>query len=254
LISLASLGSGSKGNATLVRTSATSVLIDNGFSIKEAVARAAALDFDLATLDGILVTHEHSDHIAGVAKLARKFNLDIYTSVGTWVAKKQPALSSVKYICSHTPFNIGDLSITPIAVPHDAREPLQFLFEHQGVRCGVLTDLGSVSPHIFKTMSDLDGLLIEFNHCQQLLATGPYPYSLKKRVAGEFGHLNNHQALNFVEQLDLERLQLLVAGHISEKNNCKDLVRNMLSDIESRVSKLVVAEQSQGFSWATISR
>lgn len=252
-LQIASLGSGSRGNATIVQSPSTSLLIDCGFNLKTARARAETIDIDLASLDGILVTHEHSDHIGGVALLARKYSIPVYTTVGTWHAKQQRDVTHVNYICSHTSFSIGDIEVTPVAVPHDAREPVQFVFESRGVRVGVLTDLGSVSPHVSRTMADLDALLIEFNHCYDMLQFGPYPPSLKRRVGGDKGHLNNQQAFDFVHQLDLNRLKLLVAGHISEKNNSLAQVHSMLDPIRSIVDRVVVVEQDEPLDWLTVS-
>ncbi len=252
MIKLASLGSGSKGNATLIVAGPTSLLIDNGFTTKESISRAERLGFDLSSLSGILVTHEHSDHINGVARLARKFGTPVYTSVGSWHAKDQGQVPKVNYICSHSSFNVGDIEVTPISVPHDAREPLQFVFEHAGVRFGLLTDLGTISPYVEKEMSSLDALLIEFNHCREMLMRGAYPPALKKRVAGDYGHLNNEQALAFVNQLDLNRLGLLIAGHLSQQNNCTKKVELMLSPIKPLVERIIIAEQDKGFGWVCI--
>jgi len=251
-LQIASLGSGSKGNATLIRSESTTLLVDCGYNRKTALARAAELAIDLSEIDAILVTHEHTDHIGGVSTVARALNVPVYTTVGTWHAKKQHQDVNVQYICSHTPFTIGDVSITPIAVPHDSREPVQFLFECKGVRVGVLTDLGSISLHVSESMCDLDGLLIEFNHCVDRLRAGPYPPKLKQRVGGDYGHLNNQQALSFIQQLDLQRLRVLIAAHISEQNNCASMVSELLSPLQEQISHIRIAEQSIGYTWLTI--
>ena len=253
MIRVASLGSGSRGNATIVQCGSTRLLVDCGFNLKTIESRAQAAAFDLSSLDAILVTHEHADHIGGVAKLARRYQLPIYTTVGTWHAKPQADVPILNYLCSHSELHIGDAKVTPVAVPHDAKEPVQFLFEHDGRRLGVLTDLGSISPHITSVMKDLDGLVIEFNHCLQRLQQGPYPPSLKRRVAGSYGHLNNEQALTFVQQLDQERLQLLIAAHISEQNNCNSLVESMLAPFQQQIDRVHVASQQQGFDWLSVS-
>lgn len=252
MIRVASLGSGSRGNATIVECGTTRLLIDCGFNLKTIEARAAEAAFDLSSLNAILVTHEHSDHIGGVAKLARRYQLPIYTTIGTWHAKPQTDVPQLNFLCSHSPLKIGDVLVHPVAVPHDAREPIQFVFEYQGLRLGVLTDLGSISSHVAQVVSDLDGLLIEFNHCAERLRAGSYPLSLKRRVGGDFGHLNNLQALEFVQQLDHQRLQLLVAGHISEQNNCPELVSSMLEPLTSVIDKVVIACQKQGFGWLEV--
>ncbi|RMA79236.1 MBL fold metallo-hydrolase [Umboniibacter marinipuniceus] len=252
MIRVASLGSGSRGNATVIECGATRLLIDCGFNLKTIEARAAEAAFDLSSLTAILVTHEHSDHIGGVSKLARRYKLPIYTTVGTWHAKPQTEVPQLNFLCSHSPVQIEEVCVYPVAVPHDAREPVQFVFEYDGLRFGVLTDLGSISAHVAEVVSDLDGLLIEFNHCVERLRTGSYPASLKRRVGGEFGHLNNAQALDFVQQLDHQRLQLLVAGHISEQNNCSEVVAEMLAPLSSTIDRIQIASQRQGFDWLEI--
>ena len=252
MIRVASLGSGSRGNATIIECGTTRLLIDCGFNLKTIEARAAQAAFDLSSLTAILVTHEHSDHIGGVTKLARRYQLPIYTTVGTWHAKTQTTVPQLNFLCSHSPLKIGEVEVHPIAVPHDAREPVQFVFEYRGLRLGVLTDLGSISAHVAQEVSDLDGLLIEFNHCIERLRAGSYPPSLKRRVGGDFGHLNNFQALEFVQQLDHQRLQLLVAGHISEQNNCPELVSSMLEPLTSVIDRVEIACQKQGFGWLEI--
>ncbi|WP_298634274.1 MBL fold metallo-hydrolase [uncultured Umboniibacter sp.] len=252
MIRIASLGSGSRGNATIVECGTTRLLIDCGFNLKTIEARAAEAAFELSSLTAILVTHEHSDHIGGVSKLARRYKLPVYTSVGTWYAKPQADVPQLNFLCSHSSLTIGDVLVHPVAVPHDAREPIQFVFEYLGLRLGVLTDLGSISAHVAQVVSDLDGLLIEFNHCSERLHVGSYPPSLKRRVGGDFGHLNNYQALEFVQQLDHQRLQLLVAGHISEQNNCPELVTTLLEPFTSNINRVEVACQKQGFSWREI--
>jgi phosphoribosyl 1,2-cyclic phosphodiesterase len=251
-LEVASLGSGSKGNATLVRSRSTTLMIDCGYNRKTALARAEAIGLSLSDLDAILVTHEHSDHIGGVSTLARSLDIPVYTTVGTWHAKSQHADVNTQFICSHTPFKIGDIDVCPVAVPHDSKEPVQFVFESGQARLGILTDLGSISPHVREVMSDLDGLLIEFNHCSDRLRFGPYPPRLKQRVGSDYGHLNNQQALEFVQQLNLQRLQLLIAAHISEQNNCPKLVDELLTPYRVHVSTLMIAEQAKGYNWIPV--
>ncbi|MDP5053324.1 MAG: MBL fold metallo-hydrolase, partial [Congregibacter sp.] len=141
-------------------------------------------------------------------------------------------------------------TVRAVTVPHDAREPVQYCFEHQQQRVGVLTDLGSVTPHVREAFDDCDVLLLEFNHDQQLLADGPYPGSLKRRVGGDWGHLSNTQAGDFLSQLNLQRLAHLVIAHISEKNNSQRCVEAQLRKVHpDLLQKTVWASQTSGFDW-----
>jgi phosphoribosyl 1,2-cyclic phosphodiesterase len=216
----ASLGSGSRGNATLIEAGDTRVLLDCGFSVKELERRLGRLEVDAGTLDAVLVTHEHGDHIRGVGALARRYRLPVWLTDGTLRQGRFGELPRRERFYGHqAPFQIGDLEITPYPVPHDAREPAQFVFAHGGLRLGVLTDAGSITPHVTETLQACDALMLECNHDAQLLANGPYPPALQARVGGRLGHLGNHQAAGFLGRLEHGRLQHLVAAHLSEKNN-----------------------------------
>ena len=196
ILRFASLGSGSEGNALLVQAGQTSVLMDCGFNLTESVTRLARLGLSPDKLSGILVTHEHGDHVSGVARLARKYSIPIWLTHGTLRAqfKSLGALTEVTEINPHDAFSIGDIQIQPFPVPHDAAEPVQYVFGEGGKRLGVLTDVGSSTPHIELCLSGCAALVLECNHDSGLLAAGDYPFSLKQRVGGRFGHLNNEDA------------------------------------------------------------
>jgi phosphoribosyl 1,2-cyclic phosphodiesterase len=225
------IGSGSAGNALLVTAGDTRLLVDCGYSIKTFEARAAVLDFDPASLDAILVTHEHEDHLGGVLPLARKYALPVYWSRGTSLAASaKPGVRPVTHEFSpHASFAIGDIDILPVPVPHDAREPTQFVFRHGGVQVGMLTDLGSLTPHVLAAYAACNALILEFNHDPTLLAESAYPATLKARVASAYGHLSNAQSVGFLAQLDTSRLQRLVAAHLSERTNRPTLVAACLA-------------------------
>lgn len=225
------LGSGSAGNALLVSTGQTTVLVDSGYSVKALEARAAALEFDLAALDAILVTHEHDDHLGGVLPLSRKYDLTIHWTRGTRLAalERHSAAAREVEFSPHTGFAIGDLDILPVAVPHDAREPAQFVFAHEGARLGLLTDLGSITPHVVAAYAGCDALVLEFNHDPALLEGSVYPTSLKRRISSAYGQLSNVQSLDLLARLDTSRLQCLVAAHLSEKTNRPGLVADCLA-------------------------
>ncbi|WP_457808413.1 MBL fold metallo-hydrolase [Kushneria sp. EE4] len=250
----ASLGSGSRGNATLVSSADTTILVDCGFGIREAVRRMQTLHMDPATLAGILVTHEHIDHVRGVFALARRFGLTIYMTVGSWLSLQPDPAINVVLVTPEETWSIGDLDITPVTVPHDAREPVQYVIQAGVCRLGLLTDLGMVTPHVIKRYQQCDALFIECNHDARMLANGPYPPSLKRRVSGRLGHLSNRQAAALLQTLGTDRLQRLVASHLSEKNNLPELafdaIRPLLDNDESR---LVIARQERTVDWQSVS-
>lgn len=244
----ASLGSGSRGNATVIRSSNTLLLIDNGFTVKETERRLQLLGYTPDQLDAILVTHEHSDHIKGVGPLARKYHLPVYATHGTSHYEGLQRGIDLNTISPHRHFRIEDIDITPVAVPHDAREPCQFVFRCAQVTVGVLTDLGSITPFVVDQYQHCDALMLECNHDPAMLSTGPYPPSLKSRVGGLWGHLSNQQAANLVAQIESEKLQHLVLSHISEMNNTQALARAAINDIFSEEC-LQLASQEEGIGW-----
>ncbi len=248
------LGSGSEGNALVVQAGRTHVLLDCGFSLSETVSRLARLGLEAAQLDGIVVTHEHGDHISGVARLARKFDIPVWLSHGTLRAQGTtfPELS-ITEINPHLSFAIGDVQVQPYPVPHDAAEPVQYVFSDGMRRLGVLTDAGSATPHIEATLSGCHALVLECNHDVEMLRTGDYPYSLKQRVGGRFGHLNNDDAAALLGRLDNSRLQHIVAAHLSHKNNAAGLAVAALSGaLGCTPDEVAVATQEQGLDWREI--
>lgn len=252
-VRFASLGSGSKGNGTLIDDGNTCLLIDLGFTIKEAVRRLGRLDVSPADIDAILVTHEHADHIHGVAGFARKFSTPVYLTPGTYEAKTMGQLPELRKINCHSTFTVGSFEVTPVAVPHDAKEPCQYVLCSQGVSVGVLTDLGHITPHVQRSYQGCDALLLECNHDPVMLEQGPYPYPLKRRVGGDYGHLNNAQAAELLDVLDLVRLRHLVISHISEQNNQPDLAREAVkTQLSGWQGSLVLANQSEGFDWISL--
>lgn len=252
----ASIGSGSEGNGTLVRGEAgASLLLDCGFSARETIARMNNLGVVAEDLAAILVTHEHSDHIKGVAKLANKARVPVFTTWGTWVDKLAGVLdeSLFNLINPHESFSVECIEVQPVPVPHDANEPCQFTFQQDAVKLGVVTDTGCITPHMLAMYQGCDSLMLECNHDLTMLANGPYPPSLKRRVAGNLGHLNNEQAADMLAQLDLTALQHLVVTHISQKNNHPDLaVECLLQVAQCREAHIRVARQESGFDWLTV--
>jgi phosphoribosyl 1,2-cyclic phosphodiesterase len=248
-VRFASLGSGSKGNATLVQAADTLVMVDCGFSMRETTRRLARLGLEPAQLDALLVTHEHSDHCSGVATLSRRFQIPVYLTHGTsGTGRCDGSYEQRRFNCGET-FSIGDLTVDAVAVPHDAAEPCQYRLACNGQVLGVLTDLGSVTPHVVDSFSSCQGLLLEFNHDLPMLLSGDYPPALKRRVGGDWGHLNNEQAAGFLQQIDGASLQHLVVAHVSENNNCRLRAEAALNSVLDNLDRVVWADQREGFSW-----
>jgi phosphoribosyl 1,2-cyclic phosphodiesterase len=248
----ASLGSGSRGNATLVNWGEGHLMIDCGFSVKETEQRLERFGLHPKDLNAVLVTHEHSDHIKGVAALARRYSLPVYITPGTYYSRDMGELPDLRLIHSYAPFELDGLRVLPVAVPHDAREPAQFVFEYAGRRLGILTDLGSITPHVEACYQDLDAMVLEANHDPVMLAYGSYPSSLKQRVGGHWGHLSNQQAAGFLQRLNCERLQHLVVAHISQQNNSLDAAQATLAPVTAAVQQVTYACQNQGFDWLSV--
>lgn len=247
---VASVGSGSQGNGTLIATGDTLLIVDCGFSLTQLTSRMEALERAPSQINGILVTHEHTDHIRGVAALAGRYGLPVFLTRGSAQALPADSRLDIHLITPDIPFRIAELDITPVSVPHDASEPVQYLFSSEGSTLGILTDLGHISSRVKTQFSRCDHLLLEFNYDPDLLAEGPYPPALKSRINGQFGHLSNEQATGLLRHADLDRLQQLIVGHISQKNNDILLVAECLNK-ELRGFDVVVryASQDTGFDW-----
>lgn len=251
----ASLGSGSEGNGLVLQCGATLVLIDCGFGLADTISRLGRLGIAAEDLDAVLVTHEHDDHIGGVSKIARKFDIPVYMSYGTLMAmgEGRASIPRVSIIDSHTPFVIGDVEVFPYPVPHDSREPTQFVIGDGTRRFGMLTDVGVSTPHIEEMLSGLDALVLECNHDEEMLMNGPYPASLKQRISGRYGHLANHASAALLASLDTSRLKHCVAAHLSKQNNTEALARAALAGALSCAAEWIgVATQDAGFAWRDI--
>ncbi len=249
MLRFASLGSGSSGNATVVVNGNSALMIDCGFSAKEATLRLARLGLSPDDLDAILVTHEHSDHAKGVSVLSRRHGIPAYMSLGTALAASLDTLPTLKVMRAAQHTQIGSFVVEAVTVPHDAREPLQFTLSAGGLRLGVLTDLGSLTPVVTQHYACCDALLVEANHDLDMLANGPYPWHLQQRVRGPWGHLNNLQTAELLASITLDRLQHLVVGHISQKNNSVALVQGALAEHTAPLSSVHYACQDAGFDW-----
>lgn len=252
MIRFASLGSGSKGNATLVAAGDTLLMIDCGFSLRETLRRLARRGVTPDQLDAILVTHEHSDHISGVPGLSRTHRIPVYLTHGTAGTGRCDNSHELRTFNCGDRFNIGDVTVTTVPVPHDAAEPCQYRLESGDAALGVLTDLGAITPHVVEHYSSCDGLLLEFNHDTPMLMAGSYPTMLKHRVSGDWGHLNNGQSIELLRSVELGRLRHLVVAHISENNNTRELVEDALLTVLDGLDRVVFANQSEGFEWLSL--
>jgi len=297
------LASGSKGNSTIVSSSRTRILVDAGLSCRELLKRMQMADEDPAAIDALLITHEHQDHVQGLAVLARKLGVPVYFTQAThrawmrwmmphkrmtyaaWLALRQqdlaqrqaaaPAtavaedaectddapgskqedpckdpcsLPGVEYFAAGTGFSIGDIAVTPFTIPHDAADPVGFVFEADGVRMAIATDLGYMPPNVKMAIRNCDVLMLESNHDLEMLRDGPYPWSVKQRVMSRVGHLSNEAASDFLEKNYDGNASYVVLAHLSECNNLPELARvtaeRALRDRMSLLAnKLILAQQ-----------
>ncbi len=253
MLRFASLGSGSKGNSTLIESGKTRILLDCGFSVVETERRLHRLGCSPQSLTAIVVTHEHGDHANGVGRLSRRYHLPVWLTVGTQHAMRDVDFARTHYINVHQAFAIQDLQLTPFPVPHDAREPCQFTFSDGQRRLGVLTDVGSYTPFMLQMLQKLDALMLECNYDAQMLANGEYPSSLKARVAGRFGHFDNKQATELLQHLDKSQLQHVVGAHLSEQNNLPNYAHQALCrGLDCSAEWIQLANQDDGFDWLEV--
>ena len=306
------LASGSKGNSTLIGTSRTRILVDAGLSCRELLKRMHAAGESAQDLDAILITHEHQDHVQGVAVLARRLGIPVYFTEMThrawvrwmnprkrvtyadWLRQRQAAaaqagasqapdvqgsialaasaaepeceeslcaeespverdlsaLPSVAYFQAGTRFSIGDIDVLPFTIPHDAADPVGFVFEGEGVRIGLATDLGYMPANARQALQRCDVLMLESNHDTEMLRDGPYPWSVKQRVMSRVGHLSNEAAAEFLERNYDGQATYVVLAHLSESNNLPALARvsaerALAERMNLLANKLLLAEQHQ---------
>ena len=196
-IAFCPLRSGSSGNSLFVSAGGANLLLDSGLSGKTVEEALRAAGGDPSQLCGILVSHEHSDHIKGVGVLSRRYDLPVYATEKTWLAMESKpgmqniALKNRRVFSANESFYIHDLAVTPFSIPHDAADPVGFAFDCQGLRCGVVTDIGHISETWMRAVSGCQALVLEANHDVDMVRRGPYPQRLKQRILGQRGHLNN---------------------------------------------------------------
>lgn len=221
------MGSGSRGNATLVFSESSAVLVDAGFSCKEIETRMARAGFGPDMVNAILVTHEHTDHIKGASLFSRKYGVPVYMTGGTKSGANGTLDKSgpIQIIRPEEDFRVGDLDIHPFSVPHDAAEPVAYLISHGGRRALVMTDVGHVTVRVVEKTRLANLAMVESNHDRELLKIGPYPWSLKERVAGKNGHLSNDECMELLANAAGDGLATVIFAHLSQQNNNPNLVK-----------------------------
>jgi len=246
-LSFSVLASGSKGNCTLVAGGGSALLIDCGLSAKAISARLASVGFALSDLSGVVLTHGHGDHVAGAAVLARK-GLSLYGTPPTLARLPgSPPQSQLKVIAREGRFRLGRLTVTTVPTLHDAPGSCAVVVSYQDVRLGLVTDLGMVTKSLEQSFRHLDGLILEMNHDEELLLSGPYPEMLKRRIRSELGHLSNAESAAFLARIHHPSLQHVTLAHLSEANNRPSLAlaaaRSVLG--ERRAPTLTIASQEE---------
>ncbi len=220
------LGSGSGGNATFLATERTRILVDAGLGCREIKRRLRKIGEDVASLDAVLITHEHSDHIAGLPSLAKQFRNPIFL---TWLTETcidwQETTPRLERFQAGERFTVGDIEIDSFTIPHDAVDPVAFCFRAEGLKLGVVTDLGYIPESVKQQVRGCHLLVLESNHDLEMLKVGPYPWFVKQRVMSRVGHLSNHAVSQFLAA-DFDRTsQVLVLAHLSEHNNHPEIAR-----------------------------
>jgi phosphoribosyl 1,2-cyclic phosphodiesterase len=261
LLRFASLASGSRGNCLVVEAGdaacVTRVLLDCGLNLTDTERRLARLGLEPSDIDGMLITHEHGDHAHGVFDFAAAHNIEVYLTYGTMLAMKAEGkvIEGVRmvFVNGRQSEALGGMQVIPFTVPHDAREPVQFVISDGSRRLGVLTDIGAPTAHVERTLSGLDALVLECNYDREMLWSGGYPRWLKQRIAGPFGHLDNEDSGRLLGALDCSKLKHIIGAHLSQQNNRPELARAVLARALNCGEDWVgLATQDEGFGWRSL--
>ena len=252
-----SLGSGSGGNATVVEAGGLlpfRLLVDCGLGIRQLTARLAQAGLRPEDIDAVFITHEHGDHIGCAQTLSLRHRIPVWMSQGTHSAIGLPDLDGLLHIARDAKaIDLGGMQLMPFTVPHDAREPLQLSCTDGSAKLGILTDLGHATPHVMAHLQTCHALLLEFNHDTELLNQSVYPPFLKRRVAGDYGHLSNAAAAAIASAVAHDGLKHVVAAHLSAKNNRPDLVQDVLANaLGCQSGDIMVAGPASGTPWMQI--
>ncbi|MFN0274851.1 MAG: MBL fold metallo-hydrolase [Chitinophagales bacterium] len=240
-IFIASINSGSNANCYYIGNKNEAVLIDAGLSCRETVKRIKRLGLDMQKVKAVFISHEHADHISGIATLHKRFRLPVYITPGTLANSNlvlQPDL--ILPFQKNKPIGIGNLRVTPFFKSHDANDPHSFMISSNGLHVGVITDIGHASGQVINCFRQCHAVFLEANYCENMLAKGQYPPALKKRISSDKGHLSNTQALELFLKHKSEKLQLLILSHLSKNNNTPELVKELFTKHAGNV-KIVIA-------------
>ena len=246
-LSLCILASGSKGNAIYISNGNTAILVDAGLSGVEVERRLNSRNLTARSLDAVIVSHEHSDHIMGVGVLSRRYDLPVYISSRTAEAcDRLGRLYKFREITCGQTFNINHIRIHPFSISHDAADPAGFTVESAGAKLGIATDLGIVTGMVKEHLKNCHALVLEANHDPQMLNDGPYPWPLKQRIQSRTGHLSNLNTRDLLANLQHDRLQQVILAHLSEENNRPRLALNTIEPvIAGSRTRIEVAHQDQ---------
>jgi len=240
------LASGSKGNAIFVSDGTTSILVDAGLSGKEIERRLTSRNLSPSSINAIVVSHEHRDHIQGVGVLARRYKIPVYISPQTHEAAKNTLgkiTDSIHFTCGNT-FQINALTIHPFSISHDANDPAGFTVQKKAAKLGIATDLGIATSMVREHLKDCDIIILEANHDTRMLTQGPYPWSLKQRVKSRAGHLSNDDAKELLDDVKNEKLKHVVLAHLSETNNTQEKAFSTVAGaLNGSEVNLIVANQ-----------
>ena len=242
-LQIASLNSGSNANCYYIGNSKEAILIDAGLSCRETEKRMKRLGLDITSVKAVFITHEHTDHVAGLQVLSKKYRLPVYITDNTLRNCGFEIERELVYSFIHNePVPIGELSIIPFSKSHDAEDPHSFIISSKAVHIGVITDIGYACRHVIKHFKLCDAVFLESNYCEQMLTNGTYPIHLKRRISSRKGHLSNDQALELFLKHKPQNLQLLILSHLSQNNNHPEIVSKMFLNHAAGI-KIVVASR-----------
>jgi phosphoribosyl 1,2-cyclic phosphodiesterase len=246
IVRICAIASGSSGNSTFVGTERTRLLVDAGLSYRDTCNRLASIGEDPAALDAIVITHEHCDHVGGLARLAKKLDIPVYMTWLTAPAIEWLSAPKLELFQAGATLSIGDIEIDSFTIPHDAIDPVGFCIRAQGIKFGIATDLGYVTDSIRFHLRRADLLLLESNHDLDMLKVGPYPWSVKQRVMSRVGHLSNDSVCEFISRDFEPCASALILGHLSQHNNHPEIARiaaRQALDQRGLSTRLVIAQQ-----------